>query len=76
MQRSDLLAIVLHVIPTNTPGVHIGRRHLPLGAHRWQTFDRAFYEPYLLRSGVGSGLTTPHTDRNRMSSQTLGVAHQ
>lgn len=30
----------------------IGR--LPFGAHRWQKFDRAFYEPYLLRHGPGS----------------------
>jgi len=31
----------------------IGGR-LPFGAHRWQKFDRAFYEPYLLRQGPGS----------------------
>jgi hypothetical protein len=31
-------------------------RHMPFGAHRWQMFDRAFYEPYLLRDGVGSGV--------------------
>jgi Protein of unknown function (DUF5672) len=30
-------------------------RQLPFGAHRWQKFDRAFYEPYLLRDGVESG---------------------
>jgi hypothetical protein len=31
----------------------IGHR-MPFGAHRWQKFDRAFYEPYLLREGPGS----------------------
>ena len=31
----------------------IGHR-LPFGAHRWQKFDRAFYEPYLLHHGPGS----------------------
>jgi hypothetical protein len=31
----------------------IGNR-LPFGAHRWQKFDRAFYEPYLLHHGPGS----------------------
>jgi hypothetical protein len=31
----------------------IGGR-LPFGAHRWQKFDRAFYEPYLLHTGPGS----------------------
>jgi hypothetical protein len=31
----------------------IGRR-MPFGAHRWQKFDRAFYEPHLLRHGPGS----------------------
>jgi hypothetical protein len=29
-----------------------GRR--PFGAHRWQKFDRSFFEPWLLRSGPGS----------------------
>jgi hypothetical protein len=29
---------------------------LPFGAHRWARFDRAVYEPYLLREGIGSGL--------------------
>jgi hypothetical protein len=32
---------------------HIGHR-MPFGAHRWQKFDRAFYEPYLLHEGPGS----------------------
>jgi hypothetical protein len=31
----------------------IGSR-MPFGAHRWQKFDRAFYEPYLLHHGPGS----------------------
>jgi hypothetical protein len=51
-------------------------RQLPLGAHRWQTFDRAFYEPYLLRTGLGSGLSSQLPNLNPMSSPTLGVAHQ
>ena len=29
-------------------------RQLPFGAHAWTRFDRAFYEPYLLRQGLGS----------------------
>jgi hypothetical protein len=29
-------------------------RQMPFGAHRWQKFDRAFYEPSLLRQGLGS----------------------
>ena len=29
-------------------------RQLPFGAHRWQKFDRAFYEPWLLHEGPGS----------------------
>ncbi len=29
---------------------------LPFGAHRWQRFDRGFYEPYLLTEGLGSGV--------------------
>ena len=29
-------------------------RQTPFGAHRWQKFDRAFYEPWLLRHGPGS----------------------
>jgi hypothetical protein len=31
----------------------IGRK-APFGAHRWNKFDRAFYEPWLLRQGPGS----------------------
>ena len=36
-------------------------RQMPFGAHRWQKFDRAFYEPYLLQEGPGSevGVTPP-----------------
>jgi hypothetical protein len=34
----------------------IGRR-LPFGAHAWSKYDRSFYEPYLLREGLGSGLS-------------------
>jgi hypothetical protein len=29
-------------------------RQMPFGAHRWPAFDRAFYEPYLLKEGPGS----------------------
>ena len=39
----------------------VGRRR-PFGAHRWQRFDRAFYEPWLLRQGLGSGARLPETD--------------
>ena len=31
-------------------------RQLPFGAHRWQNFDRSFYEPLLLTTGAGSGI--------------------
>ena len=33
----------------------IGRR-LPFGVHRWQKFDRAFFEPFLLQHGPGSNV--------------------
>ena len=33
----------------------IGRQP-PFGAHRWQKFDRAFYEPWLLQQGPGSSV--------------------
>jgi Protein of unknown function (DUF5672) len=38
----------------------IGHR-MPFGAHRWQKFDRAFFEPHLLPTGPGSEvrLTSP-----------------
>lgn len=39
----------------------IGGR-MPFGAHRWPKFDRAFYEPWLLRQGVGSDVRL-RTDR-------------
>ena len=29
---------------------------MPFGAHRWQKFDRAFFEPHLLRQGPGSAV--------------------
>ena len=32
---------------------------LPLGAHRWQKFDRAFFEPLLLRSDGSTGYVGP-----------------
>jgi hypothetical protein len=40
-------------------------RALPFGAHRWQRFDRAFYEPFLLPHGPGSAvrLRTPREAR-------------
>jgi len=55
----------------------IGRR-MPFGAHRWQKFDRAFYEPYLLLHGPGSGVT-PRAARQADRPQSLlasGVAQQ
>jgi hypothetical protein len=51
-------------------------RQLPLGAHRWQNFDAGFYEPLLLRSGLGSGVTVHHPDATSMDARGLGVAHQ
>lgn len=42
----------------------IGSR-LPFGAHRWQKFDRAFYEPYLLHHGPGSQVRPDATAETR-----------
>jgi Protein of unknown function (DUF5672) len=55
----------------------IGHR-MPFGAHRWQKFDRAFYEPHLLLHGPGSGVR-PHGAREAGHSQSFaasGVAQQ
>jgi hypothetical protein len=41
----------------------VGR--LPFGAHRWQQFDRAFYEPYLLHHGPGSQVRPDATAETR-----------
>jgi hypothetical protein len=46
----------------------IGGR-LPFGAHRWQKFDRSFYEPYLLRHGPGSEV------RPRIPDAAAGARH-
>lgn len=54
----------------------IGR--MPFGAHRWRTFDRAFYEPYLLHHGPGSDVR-PHAacaPRRARSLLPSGVAQQ
>ena len=54
-------------------------RQLPFGAHRWQTFDEEFFAPFLLRSGIGSGLSAERIDPTPVSSSastSLGVAHQ
>ena len=55
----------------------IGRR-LPFGAHRWQKFDRAFYEPYLLQHGPGSSVRPDATREARRTRSLLpsGVAQQ
>jgi hypothetical protein len=59
----------------------IGRR-MPFGAHRWQKFDRSFYEPYLLHEGPGSEVTDlsdlPMPSHARTHSQSLpsGVVQQ
>jgi hypothetical protein len=37
-------------------------RQLPFGAHRWEHFDRAFYEPFLLTSGPGSEVVVDGSD--------------
>ena len=42
----------------------IGHR-LPFGAHRWQKFDRAFYEPYLLHHGPASEVRPDATRAER-----------
>lgn len=31
-------------------------QQMPFGAHRWQNFDRSFFEPHLLRHGPGSAV--------------------
>jgi hypothetical protein len=51
-------------------------RQLPLGAHRWQTFDPAFFEPYLLRTGLGSGVSADLAERSPVSTPSLEIAHQ
>jgi hypothetical protein len=51
-------------------------RELPLGAHRWQTFDASFYEPMLLRTGIGSGVSFDRPNSSRVPSPSLGVVHQ
>jgi hypothetical protein len=48
---------------------------LPFGAHRWQRFDRAFYEPYLLHEGLGSGMHVPGAAAP-MTNLHRRVAHQ
>jgi hypothetical protein len=50
----------------------IGRR-MPFGAHRWQKFDRAFYEPHLLRQGPGSEVCV-RTARNTARVGAVEVA--
>lgn len=42
----------------------IGRQR-PFGAHRWQRFDRAFFEPWLLQSGPGSAMRIDGRDGRR-----------
>ena len=42
---------------------------LPFGAHRWATFDRAFFEPYLLTTGPGS-LVHPGNSRRASRGET------
>jgi hypothetical protein len=56
----------------------IGRR-MPFGAHRWQKFDRSFYEPYLLHHGPGSDVrheSTARATRHPRSLPASGVAQQ
>ena len=45
----------------------VGRQQ-PFGAHRWYKYDRAFYEPWLLQQGPGSGLRgqAPHPASGEM----------
>jgi len=51
-------------------------RQLPFGAHRWQKFDPAFFEPYLLRTGLGSGVRVDTVEASPVRDQRLGVAHR
>jgi Protein of unknown function (DUF5672) len=54
----------------------IGRR-LPFGSHRWQKFDRGFYEPYLLREGPASEVRvlTASAARRKWTHETSMLAH-
>jgi hypothetical protein len=49
---------------------------IPFGAHRWQKFDPGFYDPLLLRSGLGSGARFDRPDVSPLRAHNLGVAHQ
>jgi hypothetical protein len=49
---------------------------LPFGAHRWQAFDREFYEPYLIRTGLGSGRPPAGLDPAHAPGPALKMVHQ
>ena len=49
-------------------------RQMPFGAHRWQKFDRAFYEPYLLRDGARIGGAPRHRGGTVARTLTSNVA--
>lgn len=54
----------------------IGR--LPFGCHRWTRFDRAFYEPFLLRDGPASEVrvsTARDARRTWNDDQTVGIRY-
>jgi hypothetical protein len=49
-------------------------RQMPFGAHRWQKFDRAFYEPHLLRGGpVSEVRPSPSQNAHGGSERAAGV---
>jgi hypothetical protein len=50
---------------------------LPFGAHRWQRFDRKFYEPWLITQGLGSGVRRRDVPDTAADAGTeSSVAHQ
>ena len=43
---------------------------LPFGCHRWQKFDRAFWEPHLLPATASAAVRQPHLAPRRYSTLT------
>ncbi len=51
-------------------------RQMPFGAHRWQKFDRAFYEPHLLQEGQASEGRVSQSQRPVLGEGTCGERHR
>jgi hypothetical protein len=51
-------------------------RQIPFGAHRWARYDRSFFEPLLITTGLGSGITLPAAAARTLSPANLGVVHR